>query len=27
MKDLTTMLNIGQEMASKLKSVEINTAE
>lgn len=27
MTDLTTMLNIGKEMASKLKSVEINTAE
>ncbi len=27
MKDLTTMPNIGKEMASKLKSVEINTAE
>ena len=27
MADLTTMLNIGKEMASKLKSVGINTAE
>lgn len=27
MSDLTTMLNIGKEMANKLKSVEINTAE
>lgn len=27
MKDLTTMPNIGKEMASKLKSVEISTAE
>ncbi len=27
MSDLTTMSNIGKEMASKLKSVEINTAE
>ncbi len=27
MKDLTTMPNIGKEMARKLKSVEINTAE
>ena len=27
MQDLTTMPNIGKEMASKLKSVEINTAE
>ncbi len=27
MSDLTTMPNIGKEMASKLKSVEINTAE
>ncbi len=27
MKDLTTMPNIGKKMASKLKSVEINTAE
>lgn len=27
MTDLTTMPNIGKEMASKLKSVEINTAE
>ena len=27
MIDLTTMPNIGKEMASKLKSVEINTAE
>ncbi len=27
MADLTTMPNIGKEMASKLKSVEINTAE
>ena len=27
MADLTTMLNIGKEMASKLKSVEIDTAE
>ncbi len=27
MADLTTMPNIGKEMASKLKSVDINTAE
>lgn len=27
MKDLTTMTNIGKEMASKLKSVEIDCAE
>ncbi len=27
MADLTTMPNIGKEMASKLKSVEIDTAE
>ncbi len=27
MKELTTMQNIGKEMASKLKSVGINTAE
>lgn len=27
MTDLTTMINIGKEMASKLKSVDINTAE
>lgn len=27
MKDLTTMINIGKEMESKLKSVDINTAE
>lgn len=27
MTDLTTMKNIGKEMASKLKSVDINTAE
>ncbi len=27
MSDLTTMLNIGKEMASKLKSVDINSAE
>lgn len=27
MMDLTTMINIGKEMASKLKSVDINTAE
>ena len=27
MTDLTTMPNIGKEMASKLKSVEINAAE
>ncbi len=27
MSDLTTMPNIGKEMASKLKSVEIDTAE
>ncbi len=27
MSDLTTMPNIGKEMANKLKSVEINTAE
>lgn len=27
MKDLTTLPNIGKEMASKLKSVEIDTAE
>lgn len=27
MTDLTTMPNIGKEMASKLKSVEISTAE
>lgn len=27
MTDLTTMPNIGKEMGSKLKSVEINTAE
>ncbi len=27
MADLTTMSNIGKEMASKLKSVGINTAE
>ena len=27
MTDLTTMMNIGKEMASKLKSVEIDCAE
>lgn len=27
MTDLTAMINIGKEMASKLKSVDINTAE
>ncbi len=27
MADLTTMPNIGKEMANKLKSVDINTAE
>lgn len=27
MTDLTTMINIRKEMASKLKSVDINTAE
>ena len=27
MTDLTTMMNIGKEMASKLKSVEIDNAE
>lgn len=27
MTDLMTMMNLGKEMASKLKSVEINTAE
>lgn len=27
MTDLTTMINIGKEMAGKLKSVDINTAE
>ena len=27
MTDLTTMMNIGKEMASKLKSVEIDSAE
>ncbi len=27
MEDLTALPNIGKEMASKLKSVEINTAE
>ena len=27
MSELTTMLNIGKEIANKLKSVEINTAE
>ena len=27
MTDLTTMINIGKEMASKLKSVDINTPE
>jgi len=27
MTDLTTMINIGKEMANKLKSVDINTAE